>query len=192
MNLKSPNEVNIPTYLRGKKVARTKRQRYKLYMSQGGFCCYCAKPMWLEGIHKPKEKNAKATLEHIKPKINGGGNGINNLKCSCLECNSYRSNISDEEFKVIRQMDEWKHIAIGYFRFVQTKRQDQKNLTWFHTFQMYYNQIDPNGFDKTRAMKMCQRGQFNPNARISRKRLRKALKTPMWALVKTRYRFVYA
>lgn len=55
-------------------------RRTYLYHKQGGLCCYCE-------VHVPEDK---ATLEHLKRKIDGGTNDWDNLAMSCQPCNSYR------------------------------------------------------------------------------------------------------
>jgi len=60
---------------------RSNRQRKSvLFHRQRGRCCYCEKPINFE----------KSTLEHLKPKSEGGTSCWNNLAMSCKPCNNNR------------------------------------------------------------------------------------------------------
>ncbi|UVC16915.1 HNH endonuclease [Mesorhizobium onobrychidis] len=54
--------------------------RSELVEIQRGKCYYCKEPFTETG---PKQ----ATLEHKKPKMDGGTNERSNLAAACLECN---------------------------------------------------------------------------------------------------------
>lgn len=75
------------------------RSRSIAHAYQGGRCCYCEAPTW---INAPNEFASKyrltpgetrllqATAEHLVARCNGGGNAHANIACACLACNSRR------------------------------------------------------------------------------------------------------
>lgn len=50
---------------------------------QGGCCCYCTRRFTPDGPRK-------ATLEHVKAKMDGGTDAVANLKAACWHCNQNR------------------------------------------------------------------------------------------------------
>lgn len=58
-----------------------------LFNDQGGFCCYCQKPMTLR-LNRPKT----ATVEHIIPRSKGGADKPFNYAAACRPCNEKKSN----------------------------------------------------------------------------------------------------
>jgi 5-methylcytosine-specific restriction endonuclease McrA len=68
---------------------RARRVRHLLAQKQGFRCCYCKRPFTGSGP-------TKATIEHRKPKRDGGGNNIENLAAACLQCNQRRGRQIDE------------------------------------------------------------------------------------------------
>lgn len=70
------------------------------FKRQGGRCCFCNGTM----VRSHKQENERiphnrATLEHIIPKMKGGGTTWTNTACSCSTCNKYRGPIPFEQFK---------------------------------------------------------------------------------------------
>lgn len=65
-------------------------------------CCYCGTITWhprYEGNNGVKEENwNRATLEHYKPKSEGGKDHHSNLVMACSQCNGVRGSIKPEEF----------------------------------------------------------------------------------------------
>ena len=59
-----------------------RRKRHLLLLQQKGRCCYCRRPFGKGPL--------RVTLEHKKPRRDGGGNNIENLAAACLHCNQHR------------------------------------------------------------------------------------------------------
>jgi hypothetical protein len=55
-----------------------RENRIKVYERDGYQCCYCQKQL----------TRFTATLDHVKPVVEGGDNGFENLVTACLNCNS--------------------------------------------------------------------------------------------------------
>ncbi|HET9639369.1 MAG TPA: HNH endonuclease [Allosphingosinicella sp.] len=51
---------------------------------QGGRCCYCRRPFTKTGDTHP-------TVEHRKPRMDGGSDRVANLAAACLHCNQHRA-----------------------------------------------------------------------------------------------------
>lgn len=69
-------------------------QPYKaiLFLYQKGRCAYCEKGMELRFDHVDIPHGSSiATLDHIKPKCQGGGNTWDNLILACQFCNNTKS-----------------------------------------------------------------------------------------------------
>lgn len=79
--------------------------REKLFLAQGGVCCYCGVYIYMRdhksAMHHPsarlKGRNQRgnknrhlATFEHLKKKSDGGTDRLDNLALPCLDCNSRR------------------------------------------------------------------------------------------------------
>jgi 5-methylcytosine-specific restriction endonuclease McrA len=65
--------------------------RHKLAERDGWKCCYCeTETECLTCSGKRKYKGYAATIEHIKPKKQGGTYGLYNLKIACARCNGLR------------------------------------------------------------------------------------------------------
>jgi len=64
------------------KYARRLRQR--ISRAQQERCCYCKRRFTRDG---PK----RATLEHRKPKRDGGRDAVSNLAVACFHCNQHRA-----------------------------------------------------------------------------------------------------
>lgn len=50
---------------------------------QGGCCLYCGRPFTEAGPTRP-------TIEHRKPRMDGGRDAVGNLVAACLHCNQHR------------------------------------------------------------------------------------------------------
>lgn len=57
------------------------KKRHELAKSQGWRCCYCGNLFTKTGTP------GAATLEHVKPKMDGGTNARENLAAACFKCN---------------------------------------------------------------------------------------------------------
>lgn len=84
------NEVSVSPSLKkavskGRK-ARTAKVK-KLIERDGNKCFYCDKDLKIKEI----------TIEHLKATSKGGGNGLKNLKISCLRCNVRAGNLDVSE-----------------------------------------------------------------------------------------------
>lgn len=60
-----------------KRKAISKKTRFEVFKRDGFMCCYC-------GAHPPE---SILEVDHIQAVANGGGNEIDNLVTSCLDCN---------------------------------------------------------------------------------------------------------
>jgi len=177
-----PQDVIIPKHFRGRKVPTAARHRYRLYTVQNGECCYCDKPMWLEGHDKRGTPERRATLEHIKPASHGGTKSLSNLLCSCQECNTCRGAIPHDEFKIIRKMGgKWAQIAKQYKAIINhPQKAINTSNAWVDVFKEHYEIINPDGFGDTLVMKMQRNKQFIPSMIVTpdmkRKKQRKKQK----------------
>jgi len=102
---------------------RKRRTVTELYIKQNGRCIYCKKQMWLpwdpndmfswigdenDPIQNKPIFKSRATIEHKKPKVHGGTNYFNkanNLVCSCLACNSKKSELPHWVFTLVHNSD---------------------------------------------------------------------------------------
>jgi len=96
----------VPSKSRRKNI----RKRLTLATSQGG-CFYCGTNMWIRGIERHGDPRKEATLEHKVPQVMGGTSYIENLVCSCKDCNNTRGHISHAKFIWIRKQENWKELA---------------------------------------------------------------------------------
>lgn len=73
--------------------------RLVAFERQGGFCCYCALPMWRDSVlefakeHRISVARAlmhRCTAEHLTPKSAGGAASIENIAAACSWCNRKR------------------------------------------------------------------------------------------------------
>lgn len=60
-----------------------KKARQQLFISYKGRCMWCDKKMTL----------SEFTVEHIKPRVEGGADDLSNLGVACAECNHRRENV---------------------------------------------------------------------------------------------------
>jgi 5-methylcytosine-specific restriction endonuclease McrA len=60
-----------------------KRIRARRVAEQGGRCLYCGRRFTRSGPTRP-------TLEHRKPRMDGGNDHVANLAAACLHCNQHR------------------------------------------------------------------------------------------------------
>jgi 5-methylcytosine-specific restriction endonuclease McrA len=77
-----------------------KKKRKRLYRLQNGKCFICGKPMFQPKSEKDLQHPARATLEHIIAKADGGSSRIENLAVSHLYCNIKKA--SDVEREQVR------------------------------------------------------------------------------------------
>ena len=66
----------------------TKKTRQEVYDKFGGKCAYC-------GTTLVKGWN----VDHIKPRVFGGTDDIENLNPSCKDCNNYKCHTNLEEYR---------------------------------------------------------------------------------------------
>lgn len=67
------------------------RVKLSLFLAQNGLCFYCETNMMLI-------KGNQITLDHIIPRVKGGGNNKDNKCMSCYTCNQLKSSYPPEEF----------------------------------------------------------------------------------------------
>ena len=88
----------MPTWRRAKKYTAPKRSaKIEVWERDGWMCHYCACV-----IHDPKGCEFDgvpnmATVEHIVPRSQGGGNDKANLVACCFACNNMRGDMSYED-----------------------------------------------------------------------------------------------
>ena len=63
--------------------------RKAIHARERGFCFYC-----LRGVDAEEEK----TLDHVVPRVEGGGNSYRNLVSCCPDCNSYKGGKRADDF----------------------------------------------------------------------------------------------
>lgn len=89
------------------------RLRKLLWDRQGGLCCYCERSMAVSfgskkteakrlGIFIREVADRRATLEHLKRRAEGGGNGKDNLALACNSCNRERGETDWLTFKTLK------------------------------------------------------------------------------------------
>lgn len=75
-------------------MASTKNRTNKLWLKQGGLCCYCEKPMTrFRCAEKKGPPPHNATIEHLKRREEGGTGALDNLALAHSICNSGRGAI---------------------------------------------------------------------------------------------------
>jgi len=62
--------------------------RQAIHAREGGFCFYCLRRL------RPTVRG----VDHVVPRVRGGGNGYRNLVSSCAECNSLKGERRAEDF----------------------------------------------------------------------------------------------
>jgi hypothetical protein len=67
-----------------------KQNRIKIYERDGYVCRYCQKQL----------TRFTATLDHVKPVVDGGDNSLENLVTACLDCNSRKNRRTVGDFLV--------------------------------------------------------------------------------------------
>lgn len=104
------------------------KKKIKLYHTQNGKCFYCSVQVrhpknTLYGCQIPSDYS---TLDHIKPKSQGGPNVISNYVLACAKCNSARADMDFYEF-------------LYKTKFFMLNKKKEKIVTrclqfWFQTF----------------------------------------------------------
>jgi 5-methylcytosine-specific restriction endonuclease McrA len=79
------------------KYARRLRQR--LAAQQGFRCCYCKRTFSEAGPTRP-------TIEHRKPKRDGGLNTLPNLAAACFHCNQHRAKQIDQSRQALAEASD--------------------------------------------------------------------------------------
>jgi hypothetical protein len=74
----------------------TRKKRLAIYLRDGMACGYCGATM---------EGGAMLTLDHVKPRTEGGDNRARNLITACNSCNRFKSN---------RTLDSFAMAVAGY------------------------------------------------------------------------------
>jgi 5-methylcytosine-specific restriction endonuclease McrA len=73
---------------------QVKLNRRNIYARDGNRCQYCGKTF----------PTKELTLDHVKPRVQGGGNSWTNLVCACVKCNARKGGRTPEQagVKLIR------------------------------------------------------------------------------------------
>lgn len=80
----------------------TRERRLAIYLRDGFACAYCGR-----ALHRAQPW--EVTLDHIKPKVDGGTNASGNLITACASCNSRRQDkplrevVSPSDLALIRR-----------------------------------------------------------------------------------------
>ena len=84
MQIPVPSVIRLDFYVKVP-VKRIMLTRKNIIKRDGGRCQYCGK------------KKAQMTVDHVIPKIFGGGDTWENLVCACLECNNKKGHRTPEQ-----------------------------------------------------------------------------------------------
>ena len=66
---------------------QVKLNRRNIYARDGNQCQYCGKSFATKEL----------TLDHVKPRVQGGGNSWTNLVCACVKCNARKGGRTPEQ-----------------------------------------------------------------------------------------------
>ncbi len=66
---------------------QVKLNRRNIYARDGNLCQYCGKTF----------PTKELTLDHVKPRVQGGGNAWTNLVCACVKCNARKGGRTPEQ-----------------------------------------------------------------------------------------------
>jgi 5-methylcytosine-specific restriction endonuclease McrA len=66
---------------------QVKLNRRNIYARDGNLCQYCGKTFATKEL----------TLDHVKPRVQGGGNAWTNLVCACVKCNARKGGRTPEQ-----------------------------------------------------------------------------------------------
>lgn len=79
--------------------SRTLRRKYKLWAETHGCCVYCGREITAEDF----VYGAHSDIEHIIPQAMGGPSTLDNLACSCRECNHAKGDLTAMDFMLTRE-----------------------------------------------------------------------------------------
>lgn len=91
----------------------SKTQRKMVYEKGNGRCQLCGREILL----------SQMTLDHIKPLAKGGEESIENLQCSCKQCNMFKGSILPEDFQK----------RINTIFLFQMQRKNANKISWKFT-----------------------------------------------------------
>lgn len=118
--LKLINKASVETSRVGKKILKRAISKAILYIEQEGKCCFCKTQMYCHSNYGNPPKGQIATIEHIKPKSEGGRNEINNYALSCYSCNCVRQTVPFDEFKRMvtcpEERGQFKKFRLAYIK----------------------------------------------------------------------------
>lgn len=80
------------------------KHRELISIKQGGKCCYCGERMLHAQavLENGRPHPRAATLEHLKRKIDGGTNALDNKAVACHECNTGRGSTDWLTYKSLK------------------------------------------------------------------------------------------
>ena len=78
-------------------------KRIRIADEQGHLCYYCGRKMSMNMTRKNQGADKKATLEHLKRKVDGGTYHVDNIVVACQQCNCNRGDYSVETWKAIHK-----------------------------------------------------------------------------------------
>ncbi|MCC8176262.1 MAG: HNH endonuclease [Bacteroidales bacterium] len=103
-----PTEQIIHSLEKGLEGSRMLRRKYKLWEETHGCCIYCGREITAEDF----VYGAHSDIEHIIPQAMGGPSTLDNLACSCRECNHAKGDLTAMDFMLTRVPAE----VAGYLR----------------------------------------------------------------------------
>jgi len=109
-----------------------RRQRLiRLSGEQNHQCCYCGQKTWHPEINDGGDVNQsrrrRATIEHIVPQTNGGGEGKHNLIMACAQCNNSRGELPLEDFVALISNDGVTPLSVRARRILKKERKRKSN-----------------------------------------------------------------
>jgi 5-methylcytosine-specific restriction endonuclease McrA len=80
MSLPAPSVIRLVYYVRIPRPVRIPLSRHTIMLRDGFACQYC-------GASPPR---SQLTIDHVLPKVRGGGSSWENLVCACNRCNQVK------------------------------------------------------------------------------------------------------
>lgn len=80
MSFPAPSVIRLVYYVRIPRPVRIPLSRHTIMLRDGFTCQYC-------GASPPR---AQLTIDHVVPKVRGGGSAWDNLVCACKRCNQIK------------------------------------------------------------------------------------------------------
>jgi 5-methylcytosine-specific restriction endonuclease McrA len=98
MSLPYPLVIRLVYYVRIPRRVGVPLTRRAIFMRDDYTCQYC-------GDHPAK---AELTVDHVIPRVRGGGNHWENVVCACLRCNTHKGSRTPEEANMPLRTEPYK------------------------------------------------------------------------------------